>query len=363
MTRRRDRATEPTPHAADPEGLGAYLQRHLTWMRVQNYTERSVETRENSLRVFIRWCAERGLHRPREITKPILERYQRHLYYLRKPNGDPLSFASQHARLVHVRAYFKWLARKNHILYNPASELELPRLEKRLPRYVLSPTEVERVLAQPDTADPLGLRDRAILETLYSTGMRRMELVGLGLFDIDAERGIVSIRQGKGKKDRTIPIGERALAWVERYLREVRPQLQAGRDEARLFLNPLGEPIHRNSLSDRVRHHVQAAGIGKQGACHLFRHAMATHMLERGADIRFIQEMLGHASIETTRIYTKVSIRQLKEIHNATHPGACLRHDKTQPGAQPLGEEVPATEEALVSALAAEAEEAASDES
>ena len=142
------------------------------------------------------------------------------LYHYRKPNGEPLTFRSQHARLMPIRGFFRWLARQKHLLYNPASELELPRLEKRLPKHVLTPREAETGDGGAGPGGPLGLRDRAILETLYSTGMRRQELIGLQVFRHRRERGTVMIRQGKGKKDRMIPIGERALAWIEQYLDE-----------------------------------------------------------------------------------------------------------------------------------------------
>jgi DNA primase catalytic core len=168
--------------------------------------------------------------------------------------------------------------------------------------------------------DPLGLRDRALMETLYSTGMRRLELANLKLYDLDTERGTVTIRQGKGKKDRMIPIGERAAAWVEKYVREARPKLVVEPDDHTVFLSNAGEPFCLDHLSDLVREHVDAANIGKRGACHMFRHVMATLMLDNGADIRYIQEMLGHADLKTTQIYTQVSIRQLKRIHAATHP-------------------------------------------
>ena len=173
---------------------------------------------------------------------------------------------------------------------------------------------------QPNLADPLGLRDRAILETLYSTGMRRLELINLKLYDLDTERGTILIRQGKGKKDRVIPIGDRALAWTQKYLEKSRPKLVAEPDDGTVFLTAQGEPFSRDHLSDAVRTHILAAQLGKTGACHLFRHTMATLMLEGGADIRFIQQMLGHADLSTTQIYTQVSIRLLKQIHSATHP-------------------------------------------
>ncbi|MBN4049923.1 tyrosine-type recombinase/integrase, partial [bacterium AH-315-M10] len=176
----------------------------VEWMLVKGYAERTVENRQDYLTYFLQWCEDRGLSRPGEVTRPILERYQKYLYYYRKKNGKPLSFRSQYSRLVPVRAFFKRLTRNNHILYNPASELELPRLEKRLPRHVLSTGEAEQILAQPDIRELLGLRDRAILEVFYSTGIRRMELIGLTLYDLDAERGTLIVRQGKGKKDRML---------------------------------------------------------------------------------------------------------------------------------------------------------------
>jgi integrase/recombinase XerD len=212
------------------------------------------------------------------------------------------------------------MARQRYILHNPASELELPRIEHRLPKTILTVAEMEQVLLQPNINDSLGLRDRALMETLYSTGMRRLELASLKLYDLDTERGTVTIRQGKGKRDRVIPIGDRAAAWIEKYIHESRPQLVVEPDDHTVFLSNAGEPFCLDHLSDLVRTHVDAANIGKRGACHMFRHCMATMMLENGADIRYIQQMLGHADIKTTQIYTQVSIRQLKSIHTATHP-------------------------------------------
>ena len=311
----------------DPQGMAVMLDKFLEWMQVTNYSPRTVENRQLYLSYFIIWAEERGLTRPTEITKPILERYQRFLYHHRKTDGNPLSFRSQSSRLVPVRAWFKWLARNNHILYNPASELELPRLERRLPKHVLTIRESETVLAVPNITDPLGIRDRAILETLYSTGIRRMEVVGLKIYDLDTDRGTIMVRQGKGKKDRMVPIGKRAISWIQKYLSEVRPRLIVDPSDVTLFLTHLGEGFTVNRLTQMVRQYVDAADIGKRGSCHLFRHTMATLMLENGADIRFIQAMLGHAKLETTQIYTQVSIRKLKEIHEATHPAKMNREE------------------------------------
>jgi len=315
---------------SDPRGMLVMLDRFLEWMRTKNYSEATIETRSRHIGYFINWGAERSVTRPAEVTKPILERYQRYLYLYRKRSGEPLSFRTQHAALVPLRAWFKWLTRQNHILYNPASELELPRLERRLPKHVLTIREAETVLAKADITDPLGLRDRAILETFYSTGMRRLELIGLKLFDMDVDRGTVMIRQGKGKKDRMIPIGERALQWIERYITDVRPHLVVNANDMTLFLTHTGEPFRPGRLSQVVSDYIDKAEIGKTGSCHLFRHTMATLMLENGADIRFIQAMLGHVKLDTTQIYTQVSIRKLKKIHELTHPAKL----KTEGGGQ-----------------------------
>jgi len=311
----------PVGDVRDPDSLYYHLQRFNAWQLEKNYSVKTIEGRDVSLRYFIIWAAERGLIRPQEITKPILERYMRYLFLYRMKNGEPLSVRSQHTRMTPIRAFFKWLARQNHILYNPASELELPRTEHRLPRHILTVAEVEAVLAVPDITTPIGIRDRAILETLYSTGMRRLELIQLKLLDLDPERGTVMIRQGKGKKDRMIPIGSRALVWITKYRDDVRPNLASGADDGTLFLTTLGEAFMPNRLTQLVRDYVDAGQTGKRGSCHLFRHTMATLMLENGADIRFIQAMLGHAELSTTQIYTQVSIRKLKDIHTATHPG------------------------------------------
>ena len=215
-------------------------------------------------------------------------------------------------------------------LANPAADLDLPRAEKRLPRHVLTASEAERVLGLPDVEEVMGLRDRAILETLYSTGMRRMELIGLKLYDLDQERGTVFIRQGKGKKDRMIPMGERAFSWVRRYLEEARPRLSLTPDDGLVFLTNVGLAFEPNRLTQLVRDYVDQADIGKTGSCHLFRHTCATLMLEGGADIRFIQQLLGHEKLETTQIYAQVSIRMLKEVHTRTHP-ARLTLDVSEP--------------------------------
>ena len=343
---------QPQPAVtADP--MRALMEDHLLWMQTQNFSDDTVTTRRACIGYFIDWCRERALEHPCEITRPILERYQRALYHYRKKNGDPLTFRTQNSRLRALKGWFRWLARQNHMLHNPASELILPRLENRLPKYILTAEETEQVLQQPDIANPEGLRDRAILETFYATGMRRMEVANLKLYDIDSERGAVMIRQGKGKKDRYIPIGERALVWINKYIREARPELLGSVEDGTVFLTNRAESFQRVQLTSLVRIYLAKSKIGKMGGCHLFRHTVATLMLENGADIRVIQEMLGHAKLTTTELYTRVSINLLKQVYLATHPAASMKRSETPTTIVRDAE----AEAELLATLAAEAEE------
>jgi integrase/recombinase XerD len=340
----RNRQVAPDPIETLP--LTRALEAHCEWMLVTGYTADTVRTRRIAIRRFIAWGDERGLGDPREITKPILERYQRHLFYYRKPDGAPLALGTQHSSLAPLKTFFKWLARDNRILYNPASELELPATPKHLPRILLGVEEIESILRAADPATPQGLRDRAMLEMLYSTGLRRTEMGNLRRYDADLSRLVVFVREGKGRKDRVVPLGERAARWLDRYLIEARPQFIAHEHEA-LFVMDTSEPVTPEYLAGRVRHYMALAGIDKPGACHLFRHACATHMLENGADIRFIQAMLGHASLTTTERYTHVAIGKLQQIHAATHPARLTRE-------RPAGDQA---REDLLTALLDEAED------
>jgi integrase/recombinase XerD len=308
----------------DPEGLAVWVRRFLEHQRVRHYSEVTIRATEGHLRLFVEWATQRGLRRPSEVTKPMLEAHQRWLFYYRKPSGKALSYGTQRHRMQLLKGFFRWLARENVILWNPASELEMPRLEQRLPKAILSEREIELVLAQAEISEPLGLRDRAMMEVLYSTGIRRAELARLSLYDVDAERGTLTVRLGKGRKDRTIPIGERALFWLARYVDEVRPTLVVPPDAGTAFLTNKGDPISLVPLSFIMRIYVHKAKTGKLGAVHIFRHSMATHLLDAGADIRAIQEMLGHAKLTTTQIYTQVSINRLKVVHETCHPASKL---------------------------------------
>lgn len=355
---RRRKLVRTMPHAQDPDSIGSWVLRFLEHLRVRNYSEWTIGNRERYGRHFAHWCEERSVVYPQEVTKPLLEAYQRSLFNFRTANGQPLGFSTQSSHLITVRQFFKWLMRQNVLLYNPASELELPRQPVQLPTDVLSIEEAERIMNVPDVREVLGLRDRAILEVLYATGIRRAELIKLGLMDIDSARRVLVVREGKGRKDRVVPIGERALAWVNKYLLDARPLLVLGTDEGALFLTQDGEAFGPDGLTELVGKYVREAGVSKKGSCHIFRHTMATLMLEGGADVRFVQAMLGHVNLDTTAIYTRVSIKKLSEVHALTHPGARLS-STTLPAASVRDDEddEEASADDVLSRLAAEDED------
>ena len=340
------------PASANP--LRAYQSAFLEWTVTVGLSEQTAKIRKRALDGFILWCDERGLQRPHDITRPILQRYQSHLYHYRKANGQPLTFSTQATRLLPIVAFFKWLARENHILHNPASDLVLPKPPRQLPKHLMSVADIETVLNQADIETASGIRNRAMLETLYSSGIRRSELIHLTLYDVDTERGTLMVRQGKGNKDRFIPLGARACAWVARYVQEVRGQLALTLDQRTLFVTDYGEAFEKNRLSDMVKRHMLWAGF-KSGGCHAFRHAMATHMLENGADIRYIQVILGHSELSTTQIYTHVAIGKLKAVHALTHPARLERAGSEQSSA--AGASMAEAQQALLEAVGAECDE------
>jgi len=302
-----------------------YLLKYNDTMLLRGYSNATLNRRDSDTRRFIAWCDERSLGHPNQITKPMLERYQRYLYHYRQEhNHRPLSPSSQNHYLTSIKQFFKWLTQQNYLLYNPASELLIIKPNPSLPA-VLSVEEVERLMQQPDIQTAEGLHDRAILELFYSTGLRRNELRQLKQQHIALHQKTLYVHQGKGHKDRLIPVGDCALHWLSRYLSESRDQFLIDRHQDTLFLTDSGGEFGNGNLGNKVKRYMKHADINVMGSCHLLRHAMATHMLENGADLRFIQAMLGHSNLNTTQIYTHVSIRQLQQVHSETHP-AKLKH-------------------------------------
>ncbi|TGM10675.1 recombinase XerC [Leptospira stimsonii] len=296
-----------------------YLERNRTG---KGHSQSTLENTHGYLMNFFDWCGLREIRYPNEVTLSLLERYRNQVIGLKnKMNGKELSNNNKYKRLSSVREYFDWLCRKRVLLVNPALDWEIPKYVKRnIPHNVLSVEEAEKILSVPDVKNVFGLRDRAMLEVVYSTGIRRMELGNLHVSDIDFFGKTLLVREGKGKKTRLIPISERALSWVRRYLEKSRFVLLRSADEPHLFLGKSGKKMVHGSITSLFGEFRKLADVKKRQAVHIFRHTTATGMLDNGADIRHVQEMLGHETLNTTQIYTHVAIRKLKEVYDKTHP-------------------------------------------
>lgn len=307
---------------AGPRTIAGFVAPYLDELRAKGLAATTIRKRAQMLRRFVTYCNDRALDRPADLTVAFCERYARHLSTaVSAATGKRLAIVSQIDRLTTLRDFCRFLASRGVLLFNPALSVDMPKQGRVLPRGVLEAAEVERMMLVPDITDPLGLRNRAMLEVLYSTGMRRGELCALTVPDVDFPGGTIFIREGKGRVDRVVPVGRRALSWVRRYLEDVRPAL-AGSDSNTdgLFLSIRGGPLSGVMVTQIMTAIRRAAGIKKKGAVHILRHTAATLMLENGADVRFVQQLLGHADLGTTQRYTHVAIHALRAAHARSHP-------------------------------------------
>ena len=266
------------------------IHQFMQTMRMRNCSECTINAWQFVLKRFTTWCEDRGLECMSEISPDHLAAYRRSLFHYRNPKtGAPLKFDTQAHYLIPIRRWFVWMTAQQFIELDPSTELELPKSEDRLPTSVLTAKQVETLLNQPDITTRLGLRDLAILETFYSSGIRCGELLGLDVYDINHEREILTVRQGKNKKDRVVPIGTRALTWIEKWTNDIRPDLVTQSSAQALFVSKNGKRLHPNFLSGLVKRYLTSIGIEYRGACHLLRHTAATLMMENGADLRSLQ--------------------------------------------------------------------------
>lgn len=258
-----------------------------------------------------------------EVTRRMLCEYQKQISeqkYKRGKKERKLAISTQFDRMLVVLLFFHFLTAREEILSDPATAIQLPRVARRLPRNYLSIAEMRKLLATCDLSTHIGLRNRTMLEILYSAGIRNAEIRGLKLCDINLADGLLTIRQGKGRKDRVVPIGKAAVYFLTGYLNASRSALLAGKDHEYAFVNRFGAPLSEHGLLAMVRFAGADAGIKRRITPHAIRHTCATQMLRGRADIRWIQELLGHASLSSTQIYTRVEITDLKKVHARCHP-------------------------------------------
>ena len=316
--------------------LARFVEEHLADALAKGRARGTIAYRRVYLGQLLAWLEERSIARARLVTPRVLAEYLVHLtaretdYNRAEPTK--LSVKTLAAAASVLRSFFRWLAARRVVLFDPAEHLKLGDRTQPLPKAVLTEAEVRMLLRAP-RHDVLGLRDRAIFETLYSTGLRRAELCALDLYDIDTPNATVRVRRGKGGRDRVVPIGSWALIAIRQYLKESRPHLAVKPKEPALFIAAI---THRRlgikTLNLIVRKHAVAAGIEKRVTPHVLRHTCATHLLQGGADIRYVQAILGHASVATTQIYTRVAIEDLVAVHRQHHPRRRMKiegHDRS----------------------------------
>jgi integrase/recombinase XerD len=325
-------AKSPPRHGNQQASLSAKNERLVRLFEddaALRYGERTVIEYLAHVRAFLAWVEAKGMTLA-GLRREDLVAYQSELFALRRGDGKPYSAGFQANRFSALKSFFGFLVRRRIILSDPTAGLERPRLETRLPRAILSPVEARKLVEAPDTETPLGLRDRAIMETLYATGIRATELIQLSPFDVDTEEGMLRVVRGKGGKDRNVPLTRAASRAIEAYLAQARPQLLAIERNAsgiypvkasrRLFVSPRGGTLYRATLDKLVKTWAENSGIKKHVSPHVFRHSVATHLLKHGADIRHIQVLLGHARLSTTERYTHVEISDLKQVVRRAHP-------------------------------------------
>lgn len=309
------------PDLNSSRSLVSCLEFYLEDCLARGETNRTVEGKQSNLKLFIKWCLAQGVDSIDECTFQLAEEYRRYLNKYRIPvKNKPLELGTLKNRLNAVKVFFARLYYHKIIPSDPTAKLMMPKVPKRLTQKYFSPAEANSVINQAKLNASYGLRDVAILEVLYATGIRRMELANLKISDIDTDKGVLSVYQGKGRKDRRVPIAPRALTAIEEYLHGLRPRLATINAGEYLFLNNQGQPFQQRRLSYLVSKYVKQSPVKIKGSCNLFRHTTATLMHENGADIRHVQAMMGHADISTTQIYTHVAIPKLKEVYRKTHP-------------------------------------------
>ena len=272
----------------------------------------TVEAYGRDLARFVEYAVVKGTQAPPDVNARLLRDFVYHL----KDLG--LSPASIRRSISALRTYYRFLLADGIVVRDPTERLETPKKWRTLPE-VLTVPEIQRLLAAPTIDEPLYFRDRALLELAYGAGLRVSEWIGLGVRDLVLEEGLVRVF-GKGSKERLVPIGRQAIGAVAIYVRELRPRLEKGEGKGILFLNARGEPLSRMGAWKILRKYVDKAGIEKTVTPHTLRHSFATHLLEGGADLRAVQEMLGHADISTTQIYTHVDREYLRSVHRQFHP-------------------------------------------
>ena len=291
------------------------IERFTESLQLRNFASDTIRSYLQHIDLFLRWIVKRNIYDLREITAGNIRDYQKEL------SIQPITPHTIHIKLRSIKRFFEQLEKNNHLLYNPTEKILYPKLGERLPKDVLTEKEIKKLLSMPDATTTLGIRDQAILELFYTTGIRRQECSTITIHDIDYRGGYLRVTQGKGRKDRVLPVGKQACEWAGKYIKDVRP-VYSNRNpgEQSLFMTVSGRKLTGKMLCIMIKKYARRAGITKRVSPHTIRHSFATHLLKNGAHPYYIQRLLGHERLDTIKKYIRVTGKEIKETHKKTHP-------------------------------------------
>ncbi len=300
--------------------ISAQTPQYLRHLKTLGRSEYTIRQAKYDLRSFVKYLAEECVYDVEQLTGAVLEEYQQDLAFRFTTKGSPLSRRTQSKTLSMVRGFTRFLKQKDYLVSDPGERLKLPKTPRTLPKLILTSDEIKCLMDAPDKRTEQGFRNRVMLEIFYDTAIRRLELSNIRITDLDLEAGYIRIN-GKGDKERVVPMSQRVCDLVRSYVISIRPSFLHGNDPGYLILNRWGRKMDPAGIWAVIKRCACLAGIRKNVTPHTFRHTCATHMLRNGAPIRHIQEMLGHESLTSTQVYTRVTINELKAIHAKYHPG------------------------------------------
>ena len=308
------------------------FHRFAKHLELLNFSPRTLEVQRFYFNRFAEFLAEGNITDPQSVTAATMQDFQRWLFYQPTVKGTARSIGSQNHILCGMKSFFAFLAQEGYLASDPAKGLRLAREPDALPKNILTPEEARRIIEAPDTQTLIGYRDRALLEVLYATGVRKEELRTLNVEDVNLEEELLRVNRGKGFKDRVVPLSRVACQYLENYLKAIRPELLKGRQTDKLFISHRdGLPMGRHGIERLLAKYARQLKLKKHITCHLWRHSCATHLLKNNANLRHVQQILGHRSLATTERYLRLTITDLKEAHRKFHPREQQRREEAQP--------------------------------
>ncbi len=314
-----------TPALRTTMRIEAVISAYLNHLKALNRSPATLKNTRYALGHFSRFLEKETVAEIEALSFDVLAEYQEDLAFYVTAKGRLMEIESQAKMLSAVKGFTRFLRDEDYLVTDPGERIRLPKIPKRLPRLILSPNEVKALMAAQDMQGNIGYRDRILLEILYDTAIRRFEAAHIRIADLDLDAGYIRIK-GKGDRERVVPASERVCSLIRNYILHARPAFVVEPDQGFLFIGRFGGKMHASTIGDIVKACVARSRIPKRISTHTFRHTCASHMLRNGAPLRHLQEMLGHANIETTQVYTRVTINDLKAIHAKYHPG-----EKTNP--------------------------------